>query len=71
MLNTGKVRQKELKDAYKELILKSLNPIPSLEQCRNILLTPVKTALFIKYKTGDIVLLHDEMRRLRLFSTGG
>lgn len=55
---------KELKDAYKELILKSLNPIPSLEQCRNILLTRLKPLSFIKYKTGDIVLLHDEMRRL-------
>ncbi|GAK60153.1 hypothetical protein ANT_29940 [Candidatus Vecturithrix granuli] len=35
-----------------------------LQVCRDILLRRLRTLSFIKYKKGDIVLLHDEMRRL-------
>ncbi len=38
----------------------------SLEESREILLVKLKPLSFIKYKTGDVVLLHDEMRRLIL-----
>ena len=40
-----------------------LTQIP-LNECREILLEKLKPLSFIKYKKGDIVLLHDEMRRL-------
>lgn len=36
----------------------------SLEECRETLLEKLRPLSFIKYKSGDIVLLHDEMRRL-------
>lgn len=35
-----------------------------IEQCREILLNRLKPLSFIKYKPQDVVLLHDEMRRM-------
>ena len=35
-----------------------------LQACRDILLRHLRSLSFIKYKKGEIVLLHDEMRRL-------
>ena len=52
--------------AYRRMtpeMFQTLIDIP-LEQCQEILLARLKPLSFIKYKTKDIVLLHDEMRRL-------
>ena len=35
-----------------------------LEECREILLSRLEPLSFTKYKKGDVILLHDEMRRL-------
>lgn len=52
--------------AYRRMtphMFQALTEVP-LEQCQEILLTKLKPLSFIKYKEGNIVLLHDEMRRL-------
>ena len=41
----------------------ALSDLP-LEECRRVLLEELQPLSFIKYKTGECVLLHDEMRRL-------
>lgn len=41
----------------------ALSDLP-LDECRRVLLEELRPLSFIKYKPGDCVLLHDEMRRL-------
>ncbi len=52
--------------AYRRMtpaIFHALSDLP-LEECRRVLLEELQPLSFIKYKTGECVLLHDEMRRL-------
>jgi len=52
--------------AYRRMtpaMFRALSDLP-LDECRRVLLEELRPLSFIKYKTGDCVLLHDEMRRL-------
>ncbi len=54
--------------AYRRMtpdIFHHITDIP-MDTCRDILLHKLKPLSFIKYKQGDCILLHDEMRRLVL-----
>ena len=52
--------------AYRRMtpeIFHAISDLP-LDECRRVLLDELKPLSFIKYKSGECVLLHDEMRRL-------